>query len=106
MKKYVIIIIAAVLILTVATIFFVRNILHKQEPGYSEMIRDSLVIIEKKLQIHHDSTVFWDEQHTIFEAKNDSVNRLDSIGRAALRNFYRAKVEADIAGEIRTGAAR
>lgn len=102
MKRNLLITILCVAIAVAATIFFVRNIRHRQQPGYRELIRDSIRISEEKSQLHHDSAQYWNDQHKIYTAKSDSVRNLDSAGRAALREAYRARLRA----EIRASATR
>lgn len=100
MKRTVIITACCVAIAAAGTVFFVRNLRHKQQPGYGELIRDSIRISEQKSQLHHDSAQYWNEQHKIFTAKSDSVRRLDSTGRAALREGYRASLREKIRAEL------
>ena len=105
MSKHVIITVICVLIGAGATIFFVRNIRHKQDPTYRQSIKDSILIATKQADIHRDSAEFYTQVRKTNEYKLDSLDRLDSAGMAPLRRAYSAALIRKLESQVRPGRA-
>ena len=105
MSKQALITVVCVLIGAGATIFFVRNIRHKQDPTYRQAIKDSIVIATKQADIHRDSAAFYTQVRKNNEYKLDSLNRLDSAAMAPLRQAYSAALIRKLESQVRPGRA-
>lgn len=99
MNRNLIIISICVLITFGATIFFVRNLRHKQLPVKREIIKDSIRISQQRADMHRDSAIYYHNEAKHYEISLDSIRRLDSLSWAVLRERYLSALTTRIGQE-------